>query len=313
MNIAEILKYCPKGTKLYCILCGNAELEEITNIGTIVIRKVVDAISTSYTLDYEGRYSHSGECVIFPSKDQRDWGKFRLPFKAGDIVMTIDKLTPFIFKEYIDDTYAHCYCGVDVYDTLKIEAPIDIYWTSSFIIPASEEAKKELFNKMEEVGYKWNADTLELEKIEPKFKEGDVIIDNQGNLGLISKIRDDNSVIITAALYTNKDLNIFTSNAVDRCIKLVTIASTTDRNKLYSALTRKGYKYDKDQHKLVKQEFKPFEKVLVRDDDTDSWEAEFFSSYDPNNEFPYSCIGNRYIYCIPYEGNEHLINTTKDY
>lgn len=39
MNIANLSKYCPKGTKLYCTLYGNAELGEITNIGTIVIRK----------------------------------------------------------------------------------------------------------------------------------------------------------------------------------------------------------------------------------------------------------------------------------
>ena len=84
MNIAEILRYCPKGTKLYCTLCGNAELGEITNIGTIVIRKVAGTISTSYTLDYEGRYSHSGECVLFPSKDQRDWSKFTAPWYKKD-------------------------------------------------------------------------------------------------------------------------------------------------------------------------------------------------------------------------------------
>ena len=62
-----------------------------------------------------------------------------------------------------------------------------------------------------------------------------------------------------------------------------------------------------------KCEFKPFDRVLVRNGATLPWKAEFFSSYDPNNGFPYSCIGNRYISCIPYEGNEHLINTTKDY
>lgn len=62
-----------------------------------------------------------------------------------------------------------------------------------------------------------------------------------------------------------------------------------------------------------KCEFKPFDRVLVRNGAILPWKAEFFSSYDPNNGFPYSCIGNRYIYCIPYKGNEHLINTTKDY
>lgn len=309
MNIAEILKYCPKGTKLYCTLCGNAELGEITNIGTIVIRKVADAISTSYTLDYEGRYSHSGECVLFPSKDQRDWNKFRFPVKRGDIMMKADGTIPFIASgEFYKDTSPKYICGVDTTGRFSTGA---YGWTSEFYISASEEAKKELFDKMVEAGYKWNADTLELEKIESKFKEGDVIIDNQGNLCLVSKIRDDNSVTISAVLYTNKNLNVFTSNAVDRCIKLVTIASTTDRNKLYSALTRKGYKYDKEQHKLVKQEFKPFEKVLVRDNTNKEWSIELFSYYDEKDKnFPYVCMYIRYCYCIPYEGNEYLLGTT---
>lgn len=312
MNIAEILKYCPKYTKLYCILCGNAELEEITNIGTIVIRKVVDTISTSYTLDYEGRYSHSGECVLFPSKDQRDWNKFRLPVKRGDIMMSDNKA--FIISDEYADAFNNAFhkyiCGIDTTGTFKV-SQLDTYWTSKFYIPASEEAKKELFDKIAEAGYKWNADTLELEKIEPKFKEGDVVIDNQDNLCLVSKIRDDGFITITAVMYTNKVLNVFTSNSVDRHIQLVTIASTTDRNKLYSALTRKGYKYDKDQHKLVKQEFKPFEKVLVRDDTNKEWSIDLFSYYDEKDEnFPYVCMYIRYCYCIPYEGNEYLLGTT---
>lgn len=308
MNLAEILKYCPKGTKLYCTLCGNAELGEITNIGTIVIRKVADTISTSYTLDYEGRYSHSGECVIFPSRDQRDWSQFRIPVKRGDIMMEADGTIPFIASgEYYWGTSPKYICGVDGTDHFNIGTTYG--WTSEFYIPASEEAKKKLFDKMTEAGYRWNADTLELEKIEPKFKEGDVIINNQGNLCLVSKIRDDSSVTIAATLYANKALNVFISNNVNRCIQLVTIASTTDRNKLYSAITRKGYKYDKEQHKLVKQKFKPFDKVLVRDDDTDSWEADIYLGYDEGKPFPYICTRAAYSICISYEGNEYLLDT----
>lgn len=29
VNIAEILKYCPKGTKLYSPICGDCTLEDI--------------------------------------------------------------------------------------------------------------------------------------------------------------------------------------------------------------------------------------------------------------------------------------------
>ena len=115
---------------------------------------------------------------------------------------------------------------------------------------------------------------------------------------------------ITAALYANKALNVFTSNTVNRCTQLVTIASTTDRNKLYSALIRKGYKYDKDQHKLVKQEFKPFDKVLARDNETESWNADIYLKYLDDTYLRYKCACSNYGICIPYKGNEYLLDTT---
>lgn len=309
MNIAEILKYCPKGTKLYCILCGNAELEEITNIGTIVIRKVVDAISTSYTLDYEGHYSHSGECVLFPSKDQRDWNKFRLPVKRGDIMMSDNKA--FIISDEYADAFNNAFhkyiCGIDTTGTFKV-SQLDTYWTSKFYIPASEEAKKELFDKMAEAGYKWNADTLELEKLEPKFKEGDVVSSKKGDLYLV--LNTNNSTVhLLTLLY--KDGNFIAYNTFSMTSEDLTIATEEERNKFYSALVREGYKYDKWQHKLVKQEFKPFEKVLVRDDTNKKWSIDLFSYYDEENEnFPYVCMHIHYRYCIPYEGNEYLLGTT---
>lgn len=309
MNIAEILKYCPKGTKLYSTTYGEVEFDSVTSIKSLINIKLIS--NEIITLFSEGQYSKRGECILFPFKDMRDWGRFRLPVKRGDIMMHIHGCCPFIATGELYNNISPKYiCGINSCDEFEISSNGG-GWTSAFYISASEEAKKKLFDKIAEAGYRWNADTLELEKLEPKFKEGDVIIDNQDNLCLVSKIRDDGFVTITAALYTNKDLNVFTSNVVDRCIKLVTIASTTDRNKLYSALTRKGYKYNKDQHKLVKQEFKPFEKVLVRGDTNKEWSIDLFSYYDEEDEsFPYVCMYTRYCYCIPYEGNEYLLGTT---
>lgn len=231
MNIAGILKYCPKGTKLYSTIFGEVTLDKINTYEThpIIVYRL-NYLKTSFTEEgyYLKDYPNS-ECVLFPFKGQRDWNKFRIPFKAGDIAMTVDGETPFIFKEYIENKYAHCYCGIDVNGTFKIESPVDVYWTSDFIIPASEEAKKRLFDKMEEAGYKWNADTLELEKVVPKFK--------------------------------NK--------------------------------------------------FKPFDKVLVRNDIDEEWTINLFSHYDEKDKaFPFICINDFYRYCIPYEGNEYLVGKT---
>lgn len=60
--------------------------------------------------------------------------------------------------------------------------------------------------------------------------------------------------------------------------------------------------------KEAKHQFKPFDKVLVRDLDTHEWVCNFFSHID--EEGYYVCVGSWWLQCIPYEGNEHLVGTT---
>lgn len=61
-------------------------------------------------------------------------------------------------------------------------------------------------------------------------------------------------------------------------------------------------------------DFKPFDKVLVRDEDDGKWMAAFYSHYMyEEKDYPYqfATIGTDiYGQCIPFEGNEHLFRTT---
>nr|DAO34873.1 MAG TPA: hypothetical protein [Crassvirales sp.] len=113
--------------------------------------------------------------MLFPSYEQRDWKKFRLPVKRGDVMMLTDGTCPFIASGKFAFNKLPAYiCGVNTFDNFQISSSV-IGFTSSFYIPASEEAKKKLFDKMKEVGYKWNADTLELEEIQ-RFKPFDKVL-----------------------------------------------------------------------------------------------------------------------------------------
>jgi len=56
-------------------------------------------------------------------------------------------------------------------------------------------------------------------------------------------------------------------------------------------------------------EFKPFDKVLVRNSDGDAWRANFFSHIAENGIF--ACVSFCWIQCIPYEGNEHRLGKTE--
>lgn len=58
--------------------------------------------------------------------------------------------------------------------------------------------------------------------------------------------------------------------------------------------------------------FKPFDKVLVRDRNDVSWGIELFESKDAGSDYPFGGIRSNYKYCIPYEGNEHLLGTSDD-
>ena len=64
-------------------------------------------------------------------------------------------------------------------------------------------------------------------------------------------------------------------------------------------------------------EFKPFDKVLVRDDSDDIWYADFFSNInteddDVETKFQYVCISGKWKQCIPYEGNEDKVGKVTD-
>ena len=291
MDIAAILKYCPEGTKLYSPAYGKVNFIEVTSPLTIKIKlSKLFGDNIKYFFNNGSINIVDGECMLFPSKEQRDWNKFRLPVKRGDIMMNIGGKCPFIATGEMDDIAPKYICGINSLGRFQPNL-FNRGWTSDFYIPASEETKKELFDKMKEAGYKWNANTLELEKIQPKFKERDIVINKNNN---------------TLILYSSN--TFMDCNVPDSSLEL---ASEEDRNKFYSFINKVGYKYDKEQHKLTKQTFKPFDKVLVRNDTNEKWSINLFSYYDEENKHcPYFCLDGRFNYCVPYEGNEYVLGTT---
>ena len=84
LNLAEILKDCPKGTKLYSCIHGEVEFSYIDPYaGAWYPIIVTTPISNNKSFTRDGRFSieYPGECVLFPSKDNRDWSTFVAPKK----------------------------------------------------------------------------------------------------------------------------------------------------------------------------------------------------------------------------------------
>lgn len=81
IDLTKILKDCPKHTKLYSSLYGEVLFEGIiTGKCNHFIEVYVKALNSLIMFIYNGRYFSNGECVLFPSKEQRDWSKFTAPW-----------------------------------------------------------------------------------------------------------------------------------------------------------------------------------------------------------------------------------------
>jgi hypothetical protein len=105
MNIAKILNNCYKGTPLYSPLCGTCNLIDIAySFQDKEIQIKVESDSTVYTFDRYGRYTKTGEVILFPSKDKQNvsyWKDFKTPERQ------FNKLEGHVFKnieKQLDDS-----------------------------------------------------------------------------------------------------------------------------------------------------------------------------------------------------------------
>ena len=79
--MTKILKNCPKGTKLYTSNFGEVEFRQIGIYNEYpIIVELKTVTSEGFTPDGKLFSNHNGECVLFPSKEQRDWSKFTAPW-----------------------------------------------------------------------------------------------------------------------------------------------------------------------------------------------------------------------------------------
>ena len=77
LDLTKILEGCPKGTKFYSTTYGTVEFIGFDFSSVYPILMKLESSGVGY-FTKDGRIFHSyyGECILFPSKDQRDWSKF---------------------------------------------------------------------------------------------------------------------------------------------------------------------------------------------------------------------------------------------
>lgn len=150
------------------------------------------------------------------------------------------------------------------------------------------------------------------------FKRGDVVYSKAGKIFAIFEgwVNDD---------YTefNTTINFYVDDASygkeEICYTNCFVKASDEERATFIANAEEHYngKYNPEtlQVEPMKPEcqFKPFDKVLVRNYKDAKWNVNFFSYYEDGAEYKYHCLISSYRYCIHYEGNEHFLNTTKPY
>lgn len=274
INIAEILKDKTQGTKLYDLLYNvDVELDTISTTDTETVVWCTNETDNNTTC-HRG-YSEFGTVrgcpdglqILLPSKEMRDWSKFA--WKKGDL-LTNECGFQCIFKEWASDDYTKfngCYSNsrdgyedVSNAETAKFEK-LDDNIAHDYI--------KEIERKL---GGKLNLETLEVEK-QPEFKDGDIVcISGMGYLTYC---------IVKSIDYSSKKLEYYVLNDMNILKfedwlsfedKLIQPITETQQIILFDALAKAGKAWDAEKKQVVdlkpKIELKPFDKVLVRNRNT---------------------------------------------
>lgn len=303
INIAEILKDKPEGTKLWTDMFGEVTLYVVTN--------TCDAFQVKHHnkepwFDKDGKLYKEGVLCIYPSKSMRDWEKFA--WKKGDVLVNSRGLK-ILFDRWANDNYTSFYAKT-------INLVEDAFLDTNLHTLASEKEAKSFVKCIEEkLGGKLNLESLEIEK-QPEFKDGDfVCISGMGYFayGIVKSID-----------YSSKKLEYYVLNDM-RTLKFEDWLSFEDKQIypiteiqqiiLFDALAKENKAWDAE-HKMIvdlkpKWTPKPFDRVITRTSDT-PWTANFFSHIDSDGIK--NCIDDRYIMCLPYnDETAKLIGTTNNW
>lgn len=171
INIAEILRDCPKGIKLYSLLYGKCEFERISNNNEfpVVVHSEIKPSAISFT-----KYGHylyeveDADCVLFPSAKMRLWDKF---FKRGDVLVDEDTETMVVFDDWANDDYTEFNTTIDYCKITDRWYKEDICRTGLFRKATDEERAEFIAAAEKHYGGKYNPETLQVEPVkvaEPK-------------------------------------------------------------------------------------------------------------------------------------------------
>lgn len=175
VNIAEILKDKPQGTKLYDLLRNiDVKLDEvhITDVGTYIECTSTNEVGSTFLFDYSKLGTEEswldGLQILLPSKEMRDWSK--LAWNTGDILVSNDSDSHIIFNGFSKNDYT-TFEGKHWISASKKRhvSCLGMQNVQDYHIEDNKDSAQTYIKTIEEkLGGQLNFEALEIEKAQPK-------------------------------------------------------------------------------------------------------------------------------------------------
>lgn len=275
IDVYEILKDVPKGTEFYTSLCGNvglAYLESNKEAGEAIWTENKEG---EYSFNKNGRWMKGGEVTFFPSEQMRDWSKF---FKKGDVLEYVgDKKLQgtCTFEKYEDETKTRFF-GRFVKEKEVLNPNLSANFRTVDWVKKHDPTGYIRFVE-ERLGGKLNRETLEIEKTQPEFKDGDIAFADYGNRQNVFIVSDKTALSEGYNSFISLDLNSLTLSMGYRTTFFkkdlceLRLATEAEKQQLFDALAKEGKRWDSEKKQIVdlKPAFEVGRFYVFNEDDED--------------------------------------------
>lgn len=152
IDLTKILKDCPKGFELYSPLFGNVKLNSISDCYIEIIDNIGSGAYFNKLGQYVSTYEVLKDCLLFPSKDQRDWNEFSAPWYKKEkfdpeTLKPFDKVIVRNGEEWQCDFFSHM-SGGEIFNKRCIG-----FGDKTIVIPYNNETKHLVGTKEEAPEY----------------------------------------------------------------------------------------------------------------------------------------------------------------
>lgn len=293
IDIYEILKDVEYGTELYTPMCGKVVLTCLTSSNEMIR---TDKYTRIYRFDKNGRWEKEGEVMLFPSAEMRDWSKF---FKKGDVLVSNDSDSHIIFKGFSKNDYT-TFEGrhwISVSKKRYISC-LNMRNVQDYHLEDNKDAAQTYINTIEKrLGGKLNLETLEIEKTQPEFKDGDIVMSDSGTIVLVRGISLTRKIYYHAYM-CDEDIyiNQVEGEFFSRISRIKRFATDSEKQQLFDALAKEDKRWDSEKKQIV--DLKPaFEigKLYVFNEDDEDGELTIIGKLIAKNESEDTLtFGNQY-------------------